>query len=41
MNRKIIFQKGSKSVKSPKHIQRNVVLLYSPRKNNIEPATNE
>ena len=41
MEGKIIFERGSKSVKNPMHIQKNVLLLYSPRKISIELATNE
>ena len=40
-NPKIIFQRGSKSVKGPKHVQRNVFMLQSPRKIEIELATNK
>ena len=39
MDGKIIFEKDSRTVKIPKHLQKNVVLLYSPRKFTIEPAT--
>ena len=41
MEGKVIFERDSKSVKNPVHIQSNVFLLYSPRKISIEPATNE
>ena len=40
-NPKIIFQRDSKSVKGPKHVQRNVFMLQSPRKIEIELATNK
>ena len=40
-NPKIIFQRDSRSVKGPKHVQRNVFMLQSPRKIEIELATNK
>ena len=41
MGDKIIFEKISRTVKSLKHLQKNVFLLYSPRKFTIEPASNK
>ena len=41
MNDKILFQKDSRTVKNPKHLQKNVFLLYSPGKSTIEPATSK
>ena len=41
MEIRIIFEKDNKSVKYPKHLHRNGFLVYSPRKINIEPATNK
>ena len=41
MEGKIIFGRDSKSVKNPMHIQKNVFLLYTPRRISIEPAANE
>ena len=41
MGDKIIFEKISRTVKNPKHLQKNVFLLYSPRKFTIEPASNK
>ena len=41
MNDKIIFEKDSRTVNNPKHLQKNVCLLYSPRKFSVEPATRE
>ena len=39
MGNKIMFEKDSRTVKNPKQLQKNVILLYSPRKLTIEPAT--
>ena len=41
MGDKIIFEKISRTVKSLKHLQKNVFLLYSPRKFTIEPPSNK
>ena len=41
MDDKIIFEKDSRTVNNPKHLQKNVCLLYSPRKFSVEPATRE
>ena len=38
---KILLEKDSKTVNNPKHLQRNVFSLYSPRKFTIEPAANK
>ena len=32
MKKKLLFEKDSRTVKNPKHLQKNVFLLYSPRK---------
>ena len=39
MGNKIMFEKDSRTVKNPKQLQKNVILLYSLRKLTIEPAT--
>ena len=39
MNDKIMFEKDSKGRKNPKHLQRNIFILYSPRQVKIKPAT--
>ena len=39
MHDKVMFEKDSKRIKNPSHLQRNVFLLYSPRKIKIEPAS--
>ena len=39
MGDKILFEKDSRTVKNPKHVQKNVIMLYSPRKFTIEPPT--
>ena len=41
MGDKIMFEKISETVKNPKHLQKSVFLLYSPRKFTIEPASNK
>ena len=41
MDDKILFEKDSTTVKNLKYLQKNVFLLYSPRKFTIEPATSE
>ena len=41
MDDKILFEKDCRTVKDPKHLQKNVFLLYSLRKFTIEPATSE
>ena len=35
---KIIFENDNKTIKNPKHIQKNVFVLYSPRQLKIDPA---
>ena len=30
--KKLLFEKDSRTVKNPKHLQKNVLLLYLPRK---------
>ena len=39
MERKIMFEKDNFSLKYPKHLQKNVFIVYSPRIIKIEPAT--
>ena len=39
MERKIIFAKENFSLKNPKHPQKNVFIIHSPRTIKIEPAT--
>ena len=39
MDEKITFEKDNKGVKNPRHLQRNVFMLYSPRQFKIEPAS--
>lgn len=39
MGEKIIFEKDNSSVKNPRHLQKNVFILYSPRAVKIEPPT--
>ena len=39
MEDKIIFEKDSASVKNPKHLKRNVFIIFLPRTVKIEPAT--
>ena len=41
MDGEIIFEKDIRTVKSPKHLQKNVFLLYLPRKFTLEPATSK
>ena len=41
MEGKIVFEKNRRTVKNPKHLLKNIVLLYSPRNFTIEGATNE
>ena len=41
INDKIIFSKDSRVLENPKYLQKNVFLLYSPRKFTIEPATSK
>ena len=41
MEGKIVFERDSKLVKNPMHVQKNVFLICSPRKISTEPATNE
>ena len=35
----IIFRKSSRTVKNPKHLKRNIFIIYSPKVVKIEPAT--
>ena len=35
----IIFKKSSGRIKEPKHLKRNIFIIYSPRSVKIEPAT--
>ena len=39
MDEKITFEKDNEKLKSPRHLQRNVFILFSPRQFKIEPAT--
>ena len=39
MEKKIIFEKDNFSLKNPKHLQKNVFIIYSSKAINIEPAT--
>ena len=39
MDEKIRFEKDNKGIKGPRHLQRNVFILFSPRKLKIEPAS--
>ena len=39
MDGKIKFEKDSVGLKNPRHLQRNVFLLFSPRKFKIDSAT--
>lgn len=39
MGEKIIFEKDNSSVKNPRHLQKNVFILYSPRAVKMEPPT--
>ena len=39
MNGKITFEKDSAQVKNPRHLERNVFMLYSPWALKIEPAS--
>ena len=41
MGDKIMFEKINRTIKNPKHLQKNIFLLYSPRKFTIEPASNK
>ena len=40
MEEKILLEKDNFSQKNPKHLQKNVFILYSPRAVKVEPATN-
>ena len=40
MEEKILFEKDNFRQKNPKHLQKNVFILYSPRAVKVEPATN-
>ena len=35
----IIFEKSSSSLKKPKHLKKNIFIVYCPRSFRIEPAT--
>ena len=35
----IIFRKSQSKIKNPKHLKKNVLILYSPRTVKVEPAT--
>ena len=39
MDEKITFEKDSSQVKNPRHLERNVFMLYSPRALKIESAS--
>ena len=39
MERKALFEKENFSLKNPKHLQKNVFIIYSPKAIKIEPAT--
>ena len=39
MENKIIFARENFGQKNPKHLQKNVFIIYSPRALKIEPAT--
>ena len=39
MEEEILFERGSFDQKNPKHLQKNVFIIYSPRAVKIEPAT--
>ena len=39
MDEKITFKKDNKGVKNPRHLQRKVFMLYSPRQFKIEPTS--
>ena len=39
MDENITFEKDNKKVKNPRHLQRNVFILFSPRQFKNEPAT--
>ena len=39
MDEKITFEKDNAQVKNPRHLERNVFLLYSPRALKIKPAS--
>ena len=41
MGEKIRFEKDNKGVKNPRHLQRNVFILFSPRQIKIELAVAE
>ena len=40
MEEKISFEKDNFCQKNPKHLQKNVFIIYSPRAVKVEPATN-
>ena len=39
MHEKITFEKDSAQVKNPRHLERNVFMVYSPHALKIEPAS--
>ena len=39
MEGKIIFEKDSASVKNPKHLKKNVFIIFLPRTVKVEPVT--
>ena len=39
MDKKVTFEKDNKRVKNPRHLERNVFILFSPRQFKIETAT--
>ena len=39
MERTIIFEKDNFSPKNPKHLQKNIFIIYFPRAIKIEPTT--
>ena len=39
MDKKVTFEKDKKRVKNPRHLERNVFILFSPRQFKIETAT--
>ena len=39
MEDKVIFEKDGASLKNPKHLKRNVFIIFSPRTVKVEPTT--
>ena len=39
MEDKVVFEKDGASLKNPKHLKRNVFIIFSPRTVKVEPAT--